>query len=164
MTNRLIDYYGSDTKAVHRALRSIAELDRTVFSSLREQTPVKVDSPYRFYLMPRDYAWQAFHAGLELHGLVSNFNALWVRLRELLSAHGGNFPACDFVCVTMLTSYVDDDGPFTRTDFDTLMAPWRSVVNREPRAVLFLGMAARWPYPGGELWPIVDAVLAEASV
>ena len=153
--------YGPATEQV-RALLARYDADRA-----RACARVAVWSPrhhvqvrYRDLKLPRDYAWTRFHHGIDAHGVTPAFRLLW---KDLVPANGGPdwFDVADAACATLLTPYLDA-GPFTRADFDTLMAPWRAAMDHCPRSRLYLQVAAHPPFEQN-FWLTVDAALCHAA-
>lgn len=113
--------------------------------------------------MPRDYSWTAFHLGLQAYELQTSFDALWKDLLALPWHRDWNsLAAADAICATLLTHLVSK-GPFTRSDFDTLMTPWRCETTGCTRSKVALMLTPSWPHPADELWPVVDAILSQPA-
>ena len=81
---------------------------------------------------------------------------MWADLAALDGGHPPS-PVCDAVCVQLLGRYVGQV-PLTRSEFDTLMAPWRAGVERCARSRLFIAVSAHPPFDR-DFWPTVDAVM-----
>lgn len=121
----------------------------------------RIEAEYKMLKLPRDFAWHRFHDGLTAHGLRAEFNQLWGELSEFRT--GGllwsDCCAQDAVCAQLLAPFIDE-GPFSRADYDVLMAPWRAGVDGDARSRLFFEVASHPPFDR-DFWPTVDAVLAE---
>lgn len=152
--------YGPATDEV-RSLLARYDADRqgarTRVAAWAHRRPV--GDRYRRQTLPRDYAWTRFHQGLDAHGVTPAFRLLW---KDLVHPDGLEpIDIAEAACATLLTPYVDT-GPFSRAHFDTLLAPWRAGMDRDPRSRLFIQMAARPPFDRN-LWPLVDAALGPAG-
>jgi hypothetical protein len=152
--------YGPDTAAVCAILERADLLTDHELDALETAEALTRGQMNLRLRMPRDYAWTQLHHAIDVHGLREQFSALWELLIEhpLHPTHAGSFVQ-DAACAAMLTTY-RDRGPFTTSDYDTLLTPWRTHVEGCQRSRLALQMMSTWPHPAKELWPIVDAILA----
>lgn len=159
------DLYGPATDAVLEYLTSY----RSDVDGVREALKPwswprgRIEAEYKMLKLPRDFAWHRFHDGLTAHGLRAEFDQLWGDLNACRTGQllWSDCCAQDAICAQLLAPYVDQ-GPFTRSDFDVLMAPWRAGVEDDARARLFFAVAAYPPFDR-DFWPTVDAGLAQSD-
>jgi hypothetical protein len=71
----------------------------------------------------------------------------------------GHTVVSDALSATFLSREVDTVMSFSRSDFDTLLPPWRTVIEVCVRSRLALSMMSAWPRSAEDLWPAVDAAL-----
>lgn len=153
--------YGPATEEVRVVLaRYIADREGTCARVAAWSPRHRVEERSRRLKLPRDYAWTRFHHGIDAHGVTPAFRLLW---QDLVPPNGGPdwFDIADAACATLLKPYLNI-GPFTRADFDTLMAPWRAGMHHCPRSRLYLQVATHPPFEQN-FWPAVDAALARIA-
>lgn len=115
---------------------------------------------YWMHRGPRDYAREACSAATGAARREIAVRALSHELLRFGPRHWwGVETALDAMWATLMADQVDE-GPFTRADYDCLMAPWRAVTLGCARSRVFLNLAAKSVGPAAALWPVVDAVLA----
>ncbi|WP_204910631.1 hypothetical protein [Microlunatus spumicola] len=154
--------WGPSAALMRRMLERFECLPEHVLQALqRAYAQTRGDGVNRLLMMPRDFAWTLFHDALKAHGLVAEFDAWWHS--EMLPRGLGTWLRTglpDALGAVMLNEFVDA-GPFSRPDYDTLLAPWRAAVEGDDRSRVFLRLTPSWPHPGEELWQTVDAILLE---
>lgn len=151
--------YGSATDRV-LAIRARYEADPTTAWNLVEQWGWRQrdHGGHRGLKVPRDFSWERFHQGVEVHGLQAEFGRLW---DDLLVGPMAVLPVSmisDAICAQVLAPFIDR-GPFQQSDFDVLVAPWRAGMDQCVRSRLFFEVASHPPFDRN-FWPVVDAVLA----
>lgn len=136
---------GPSADAVDALLACSETLTREQLLALsRAYDLVRGEGEHAMLYMPRDYAWQRFHAGLDEHGLRPAFEELWDSLRPTWPL---NYAGClirDASCATLLT-HVAGQGSYRTADLDLLLAPWRSVVEGDARSRVGLDDRAQAP-------------------
>ncbi|QGN58083.1 hypothetical protein [Nostocoides sp. HKS02] len=156
--------WGPDTAAVEALLARAEKLTQAQrFDLTRAYSLACGEGEHALLMMPRDYAWQRFHAGLDEHGLRTAFEELWNGLRPTWPLNHAGCLIRDAACATLLTS-VAGQGFFRKSDLDVLLCPWRAVVDADARSRVALVIAHRHPYEVNEdWWAVVDAVLAPCA-
>lgn len=108
------------------------------------------------WCMPRDFAWSHVHAALDAHGLQPAFDDLWRGLHDTWPLDRAGCVIRDAACATLWT-HVTGQGPCRVADLDTLLAPWRFVLEEDSRSRVALTIAHRYPYEVDEdWWAVVD--------
>lgn len=155
--------YGPATHAVQALLDRADTLDAATLTELEALLDLIATPAGGQHKSRRHAAWRRLYAAIATHDLEAELQALWDYFTR--TSWPGDYArrvALDAAAATMLRP-VTALGPFTRTDHDTLMAPWRAAVHRCTRSRLFLLMASS-DRPAARLWALADAVLAPSTL
>jgi hypothetical protein len=159
-----MDEYGPDTALLLAILARAAGFDDVTWAAMADAfEQVRRRQEFGWVKMARAHAWNRYEAGVAEAELTDAADRLRRRIQKQpwFGRHDGSWVVMDALYAAMLTSKVETLREFSRSDFDTLLAPWRAVIEHCVRSRTALAMMPSWPFPADELWPAVDTALAD---